>query len=58
MINMENWVFGKQAWAVLLNFSQFTKELGNWDFGISPPYTPLSSLESSFYNKRMRWGQG
>ena len=58
MINMENWVFGKQAWAVLLNFSQFTKELGNWDFGISPLYTPLSSLESSSYNKRMRWGQG
>ena len=52
---MESWVFWKQAWAVLLKFSQFTKELGNWDFW-SVPYTPLPSLKPSSYSKKMRWG--
>ena len=52
---MESWVFWKQAWAILLKFSQFTKELGNWDFW-SVPYTPLLSLEPSSYIKKMRWG--
>ena len=52
---MESWVFWKQAWAVLLKFSQFTKELGNWDFW-SVPYTSLTSLKPFSYSKKMRWG--
>ena len=49
--------FGKQAWTILLNFSQFTKELGNWDFW-SPLYVPLPYLKPSSYSKKMHWGQG
>ena len=57
VITMENWIFGKQAWAVLLNFCQFTKELGSWDFW-SPPYIPLPFLKPCSYSKKMRGGQG
>ena len=57
VITMENWIFGKQAWAVLLNFCQFTKELGSCDFW-SAPCIPLPFLKPCSYSKKMRWGQG